>query len=80
MNTTPQTFRALITQLERFDPDAPLHVETYVERRGCWGTDITDIVQLASGAPVLLVGVTANQWTARLDELRQKLERPHAKE
>lgn len=80
MATSPQTVRDLITQLERFDPNAPIRLEIYLEGRGCWTTDFTEIVETPSGSPILLAGVTADRWASRLEEVREKLESMIAKE
>ena len=76
---TPLIVRDIITQLEGFDPNAPLRIETCVRGRGCWSTDIIDIEErrppASPGSPVLFIGVTADQWESRLEEVREKLER-----
>ena len=72
------TVRDLMEQLERFDPEAPIRVETYIKGRGCWSTDIAEVIERGfpapAGSPVLLLGVTAEQYKNRMEELLQKFD------
>lgn len=80
MTQPPPTIREIIANLQRFDPNTTLKVETYVEDGGFCSADVVDIGSWTAGVPVLIVGVTAEEYKNRLEELRQKLESQEAKE